>query len=409
MQSHCQPWFVGLLLVAIGGCEISDASTGMEPVTDTLPNGAVSLHYPALPQTSGEPVQPSLSVGVLDGDANEIFGDIRGIEADSAGNIYVLDHQNSEIRAFDPAGRYLRTLTQDGEGPGELSAANGMLVTDRGTLWVQDHGQWRMIELTLEGEEIRRYPMHVLNYSYSWNGTVDDRGRFWKPTSHSDEERGVPSESGLIEGSSRQYMKWFDPETEQGDSVFLGDFSFRTFVAKNSRGGYTYRGLPFAPRGSVIVDPAGGFWVTSGEAYRIARLNEQGDTVLVVNVDIPPEPVTAADRQQYVESLVERQPEERRVAEELAGLAYPTKPVIDQLNLDDEGRLWVRRLLEEGDTPLYDVFSRDGEFVGSVHLGFRPMAYLPPRIRGGRFYAVVADELDVQTFVRVELPRLGPE
>jgi sugar lactone lactonase YvrE len=347
-------------------------------------------------------------VGLLEGDANETFGDLRGIEADSAGNIYVLDHQTSEIRAFDPEGRYLRTLTRKGEGPGELSAANGMLLTDRGTLWVQDHGQWRMIELTLEGEEIRRYPMHVLSYSYVWTGTVDDRGRFWKPTSHSDQEQTYPPEVGLNEGSSRQFMKWFDPATEETDSVFLGASTYRTFINRNSRGGHTYRGVPFAPRGSAIVDPAGGFWVTSGEAHRIARLNERADTVLVVNVDIPPETVTAEDRQAYVEVFADREPEERRVAEELAALAHPTKSVIDQLNLDDEGRLWVRRLLEEGQTPVYDVLDRKGEFLGSVRLGFRPMPYLPPRIRGGSLYAVVADELDVQTFVRANLPPLGP-
>jgi hypothetical protein len=399
--------FALIAILATAACGAPDPRTGVEPVRDTLPNGAVSLRYPALPVPDVEPVHHSLKLGVLDGDPNEIFGDLRGIEADADGNIYVLDHQASEIRAFDADGRYLRTLTRKGEGPGELNAANGMILTDRGTLWVQDHGQWRMIELTLEGEEIRRYPMHVLSYGYVWNGTVDDRGRFWKPTSHSDRQRTSPPETGLQEGRLRGFMKWFDPATEETDSIFTGEVSYRSFVYNNARGGYTYQSVPFAPSASRIVDPTGGFWITSGETYRIARLNESGDTVLVVEVDMPPEPVTAADRDAFVESLLERQPEERRAAEELAKLAHPTKPVIDQLNLDDEGRLWVRRRMDQGQTPVYDVFDREGEFVASVRLGFRPVIALPPRLRNGKLYAVVTDDLGVHTVVRADLPPLG--
>lgn len=398
---------VGLLTVlAVAACDATEASTRLEPVRETLPNGVVSLRYPALPLPAGEPAAPSLSIGVVEGDINEMFGDVRGIESDTEGNIYVLDHQSSEIRAFDAGGRYLRTLTRHGEGPGELKAANGMILTDRRSLWVQDHGQWRMIELSLDGDEIRRLPMHVLSYGYVWNGTVDDRGRFWKPTSHPDQARTYPPEIGLNEGTTRGYLKWFDPATEETDSVFLGRTTYRTFISRNSRGGHTHRPVPFAPRGSVIVDPAGGFWRTAGDAYRLVRLNEQGDTVLVVEVDIAPEPVTAKDRHAYVESMVERHPDERRTAEELAQLGHSTKPVIDQLNLDDQGRLWVRRRMEGGQTSVYDVFDRQGEYMGSVRLGFRPSA-LPPRIRNGSLYAVVADQLDVQTVVRADVPPLG--
>ena len=394
-----------IVLLTVAACDASDASVGLEPVRETLPNGAVSLSYPALPLPSGEIVNQSLRVGVVDGDENSTFGDLRGIEADSSGNIYVLDHQASEIRAFDAEGRYLRTLTRKGAGPGELTEANGMILSKDGTLWVQDHGQWQMIELSLDGKEIRRLPMHVRSYGYVWNGTVDDQGRFWKPTSHEDRPQTLPPEPGLIEGSSRQFMKWFDPAAQLTDSVFVGEFTYRTFVSRTARGGYSYRGLPFAPRGSLIVDPAGGFWITSGETYRVARLNERGDTVLIIAVDIPPEPVTEDDRSAYVSDFLERQPEERRLAEDLAALANPTKPAIDQLNVDDEGRLWVRRLMEAGETPIYDLFDREGAFVGSIQLGFSP-TYLPPRIRAGRLYAVVADEMDVQSFVRAELPPL---
>jgi hypothetical protein len=126
----------------------------------------------------------------------------------------------------------------------------------------------------------------------------------------------------------------------------------------------------------------------------------------VLEVDVAPEPVTREDREGFIETLVERAPDQRRAAEELVGVAPATKPVVDQLNLDDAGRLWVRRRAAEDENPRYDLFARDGQYLGSVRLGFRPAPYLPPRIRDGKLYALVTDSLDVHTVVRANLPPL---
>lgn len=397
------------MLLSLTACGTGDAASTAQPTRETLPNGAVAIRYPSLPPTPDSLLHPSLTVGVMDGDPHFIFGDIRSLEADSAGTVYVLDHQSSEIRAFGPSGNYLRSLTRKGSGPGELMTANGIQMTDRGTLWVQDHGQWQMIELTLQGEEIRRLRMPVLAYGFIWEGSVDRAGRFWNTVSHSDEQRPYPPEPGLHEGTIRSYLRSFEPHTERADSIPLGEKQYRSHVSQNSQGGYTYRSVPFESFASIVVDPEGGMWMTARDTYQIVRRNEQGDTVLIVEVDAPPEPVTAEDRRAYVESFLERLPEERRLAEELASLSYSHKAIIDQLFLDDERNLWVRRRLDEGETPEYDVFRPDGTMAGTVKLGFRPVSFIPPRVRDSRMYVIVADDLGVQQFARVDLPAFDQE
>jgi hypothetical protein len=249
--------------------------------------------------------------------------------------------------------------------------------------------------------------MHVLSYGYTWDGTLDDRGRFWKPTTHSDQPPVFPPEPGLNERRARSYLKWFDPVSETSDSVFLGEVIQRMHVTRTARGGWINRGVPFSPQPIELVDPAGGFWMTSGEAYRIARLDERGDTVLVLEVDIPPEPVTSEDRQRFIDSMLEGAPDQRRALEELVRLSPGTKPVIDQLSLDDESRLWVRHRVAEDEDIRYDLFARDGEYLGSVRLGFRPAVHIPPRIRHGKFHALATDSLGVHTVVRANLPPLS--
>ena len=95
-------------------------------------------------------------MGTGDGDLATVFGDVRGIEAGRYGTIYVLDYQASEVRAFDREGRFLHTVASKGEGPGELTEANGMILIGDTLLWIQDHAKWMMIGVDREGKEVAR-------------------------------------------------------------------------------------------------------------------------------------------------------------------------------------------------------------------------------------------------------------
>src|SRR5690606_32939845 len=138
-------------------------------------------------------------------------------------------------------------------------------------------------------------------------------------------------------------QKWFDPTDQTTDSVFMGESKGRWHVSRTADGGWRHSGIPLGARGSMIADPAGGFWMTRGDTWRVERLNERGDTVMVLEVDVPPAAVTDADRQRVIDSHLEDESQSRAVAEEIASLMPATKPLLDQLVLDDEGRLWVRR------------------------------------------------------------------
>lgn len=399
-----------LLPLAVLGCDGgSSGAPGVVSTRDTLADGVVRVLYEALPDSVDRRVEVDLRIGTLDGDAPYVFGDVRGIDADAEGTIYVLDYQASEIRAFGPDGQYLRTVASEGGGPGELTEANGMILLGDSLLWVQDHAQWTFLALRTDGIEVRRVPMHVRNYSYVWNGTVDDHGRFWKPTTHSVEPRGMPPEEGLQESSARSYLVRLDPSSQVKDSIFLGERTSRYHVTRRGNG-WMSRTVPYQPNPITIVDPSGGLWMTDGSAYRIARLDDSGDTLMIVEAGVPPPSVTEEDRDVLVSSMLERGEEFRRAAEDLANVLPETKPAISGLVVDDEGRLWVRRGEDERREPRFDVFGPDGTFEMAVRLGFRPAPYLAIRIRDGRVYALVRDELDVPYVVRatIDAPATRP-
>ena len=402
-----------ILVFVTTGCAREIQDTTFSATREILPNGAVSLHYSNLSDGRNITVRSDLQIGVMDGEPEYIFGDIRGIEAGRDGTIYVLDAQASEVRSFDADGRFIRIVAPKGEGPGEISGANGMIMVSDSILWIQDHAKWRMVGVNPLGIELSTLPMHILSYGYIYSGTVDNSGRFWKSHSQSRTPNTFPPNEGLGTGSAEGYLISFDPQSDTRDSLSLGRTEYRTFVSKTARGGYRHYRIPYDPRVSVHVDPDGGFWQMEDHTYRIARLNARGDTVLVIKVEVDPIPVTRKDRQTYVDALVERSPDQRSAGEAVAALMSEFKPVIKDLVIDDVGRIWVMRLNKDGDlgtegeTPRFDIFDHDGAYQGSVTLDFNIAPYLPIRVRNDRIYALSVDSLGVPSVVRTPPIRLA--
>ena len=383
-------------------------SAGSPALREILPNGALLVRYPDLPasDTVGPDVteaQVDLNFGSRVGDdPNLIFGDIRGIQAAGDGTIYVLDFQSADVRVFDSDGRYLRTIAREGEGPGEITEANGIILSGDTLLWIHDHGKWTIIGVDLAGEEVRRFNKPVISYSYIWNGVFDNRGRYWRPTSHSDDVSTYPPPPGLSSSTYRRYYKYHDLSSGAIDSVSLGEGGSRSYTYQDSYGLWQRLRLRFEASEMIVVNPSGGFWRANSASYRIARTAEGGDTLVVIEAGLPVQPVTDEDRSEYVESTLDTRPELRREAEEVAALMPDVKPILAGMFVDDEGRLWVERVTPSDAPAFYDRYSEDGDYLGSVRLAFEP-ARGRFWVQHGNIYTWVTDEMDVPYIVRAPL------
>jgi hypothetical protein len=393
--------YAASLPTARGG---SGERTAIFAMRDSLPKGSIRLRYGDLLSGAATRIRPDLVIGRTDGAPHELLRDVRGIEVGLDGTIYVLDARVSEVRVFAPTGKYLRTIARPGDGPGELTAANGIMLDRQGTLWVVDHGKWQFLGLSPQGGEVARTPMFVHLYGRVFDGTIDNSGRFWQSAYQVGNLLSAPH-PGLTKSTVALYMKAYDRQSGKFDSTFLGERHTPTWMAKFNERSWSTWTIPFSPDLLQVADPRGGFWVSTTESYRIAKVSERGDTIVRLEVAIQPLPVTPDDVKEFVDGISEDVPHFRREAEASARLAPSIKPLVDQLVIDDESRLWVRRVVAIGELALYDVFENDGTYLGSVRLDFEAQSYFPPRIRDGKLYTVVRDSLDVLTVVRAPLPR----
>ncbi len=65
-------------------------------------------------------IYEAITIGVEEGELDEIFGDIADVEAAGDGTFLVLDRSSSEVRVYNFDGELLTTFGRPGEGPGEF-------------------------------------------------------------------------------------------------------------------------------------------------------------------------------------------------------------------------------------------------------------------------------------------------
>jgi hypothetical protein len=84
-------------------------------------------------------------------DDDLIFGAVGSVQRGPDGNVYVMDQQLSQVFVFTPDGDLLRTLSREGEGPGETRRPEHMVFLPDGSLGLAQYINGRIVRIDLEG------------------------------------------------------------------------------------------------------------------------------------------------------------------------------------------------------------------------------------------------------------------
>jgi hypothetical protein len=385
------------------GSGADDGGVSSAVTFDTLPNGAVLVHNSAQGLWRGGEEWRAVELarfGAVEGadeDNPYVFSSIWDVHIDGLGRVYVLDRQANEVRVFDPAGRHVRTLGGEGEGPGEFLGPIALAFTDDWDLWVVDARTQRYTVYDSTGVVKRTYPREKGGWGAYWDVGFDDQGRWLEPGSvweNYEERRArrIYMRHDVEEGLVRPDTFLVPPQPEESSS-------FRIIHET----GEMFRAVPFVPEFHVRFDGTRGLWLGTGESYRLIRQALEGDTLLVVEKEYNPVPVAQAEIDEAMSWVDELPPQGR---EQVDYSRIPAvKPAFDALVVDNQGYLWVSsasRTLESSETRgRLDVFDPTGRFLGSLDLEFGRFPL--PRIVDDHLVAVLQDELDVPHVVLYQL------
>ena len=243
------------------------------------------------------------SVGALDGEDWEVFGSVTDLDFNESGDLFVLDRQAAHVVVFDRMGAYLRTISRQGEGPGELTEPGSMAVLADGRLALFDRSRRGIQLFTQEGEYLESAPFDpqrgMPNFVRAWlpDGSIltDIETRM---TGSAD--GGMSISTGPVGGESERpiirygpdgsrevrYTAWDPPPpTGEGASTEGGSFQFTMSPVR-----------AFDPSLSFVPLPDGRLAVVDSVAYRIKLVDTTGTVEDALERPVDPIRVTSAIR-----------------------------------------------------------------------------------------------------------------
>lgn len=89
-------------------------------------------------------------VGGEDGDL--LFGLVIQAASDAEGNVYLLDRQLCHVEVIAPDGEHLRTISGQGEGPGEVRAPIDLVMMDDGSVGILELFPSKLVTMATDGK-----------------------------------------------------------------------------------------------------------------------------------------------------------------------------------------------------------------------------------------------------------------
>ena len=397
-----------ILIMSALGSALACGDTTNRPGIDGLPG---TLEGPDVMLTAV--TEDVYTVGEYMGDDWENFGLLADVAFDGAGNTHILDMRADRIVVVAPDGSFVRMVGGSGEGPGELRAPGSLNVARDGGYVVS--GVRAIDVFAPGGEHLRRMPLEVAVLP-GRNARAFADGSIVATVFRFDIERsrqglpqldpvGRPIEVFPIEHGNPQvlYTAWELPEEDAG----------RRNGVRPRADGKISAGTAFEPRLHFEVISDDRLAVVDSIGYRIKLIARDGSVVGAVERPIAPLAVTEAMRDAQRERYLAREVPSnvgmfRVERESVDRLTFADEvPVIANIAVDWDDRIWVERTGEDGVEPgPTDIVTPNGGYVGTLPAdGVRiPSAFGPD----GLMAYIETDEFGVQVVRVIRLVSLQP-
>lgn len=281
--------------------------------------------------------------------------------ADDQGHIIAFDSRDFCFDIFDEQGRFIRKFGRKGQGPDEIGAPMGVMLTKTGQVAVMDHGNNRLAIYSIDGTGIARVPLKTVR---PFSPVMDGRGSVYGSVlSFSPKPR-----LDLIKFDSE-----LEPTKTLASLVLPKDNEIPPAELMHR---FIYQGYM---DDSVV-------WADNFR-YQLNIVNARGDLTLQIN--------RAAKARKLEKTVLVREMRRRYPADRVPDMAtiprhFPDSfPFFESIVCDDEGRIYVRTFEAVGSgRARYDVFDASGIYVARFDV---PEDEDITAVKHGRAYALIKE------------------
>lgn len=323
------------------------------------------------------------------------FSDIRDLQLDAKGQVWVLDFQTQTLRLFGADGSPIKEVARKGRGPGELGNTNGFRRAPDGRMFVRDHSNNRISFFAATGAAAGQQSYPSFSYGWRWEAAVDPRGRLHELTTM---RRGEERERVVVRSSPD-----FASADTAGAPTRCTDETIPMALIRGQNG---FASIPFAAQLMVGFASTGSIWCGSSADYRLRRFPFGASAHdLEITLNAPRLRIAAAVRDSAIAAT-------EQFLVRIGGALEPwdkgdvprDRSSMLGFHSDDQNRLWVARETPGGPTE-FDVWDMTGRRIATVAPGVK----LPPsplfRVMGDRLAVVILDEDDLPTIVVYRIGR----
>ena len=296
-------------------------------------------------------------------DDDIIFGSIVAATVDEDGNAYLLDAQLSQVQVYSERGEYLKTLSREGEGPGEIRRPDDLVILPDASIGVVHFFTGKVVRFDKQG-----IPQSTLV-----PGSADPTEGGLRTLRNLRYRGGnLAGCAGLMKGEPGgaatrvEYLAGFAEngveEVRYLEKATETQFGHREFVERNSY---------FANDDRWALGPDGKVYAAAErDRYAISVYSPGGTLVRVIERQYEPRKRTQEEKDRVIEGVVmiingERVRPEAKIEDNAA--------CIDAIWIEDDGTLWVQNGHGAHDRPAgvmatYDVFDGEGRYAKQVRL-----------------------------------------
>lgn len=309
--------------------------------------------------------EPVLTIGEVSGDLDYLFERVSHALRLEDGTIVVADRGPNELRLFDAAGVFIRSLGGSGEGPGEFAMLSE--VWARGdTILASDSFQSRISVFGRGGDVLETIRVEV----------AQGRGYRTPSTQFSDGAILVfnpPSGGGGIGGGDVIPGAVWRLDRYSRAGRFMNEISYVQESPRWEHGIYELPPglyLPFSLGLPLFAASGDHVYAAEGTEGSIQRWKSDGELSHLIRWPIPERRVSSEDRRSWREanSTVPEGYNPAAWARYVREIPFPERmPLYGRLLVDAQGNVWAKRFSPswEGDSSWY-VFDGRGAWLGEV-------------------------------------------
>jgi len=321
-------------------------------------------------------LKEDLSIGEKERKEKNMFYLLTDMEADSSGNIYVLDSEDANIKVYDQKGRFLRVFSRKGQGPGQLSNPIDIYIDDKDLIYVCDSGNNRISIFNEQGGFVRHINFH--DYSAGKMVGINPQGGIILRV----DKTSLESTMNFI--TRAYFINMYSDRFDFKRNLYSISVPIMQHFRKGEKG--IALTIPYQKELCWTLDSSGNVYIGESQAYEIQVFSPEGKKIRRIEKDHEHSKVSNPDIENYVKDQFLFDNKERTfwsttIKQQLK--VPENKPVFEKLFFA-ENRLFVLRS-ENGKKKrfFFDIFDDEGRYSWKMRLKIRPWIW-----KNNKIYAV---------------------